>query len=237
MCELAIKTEREHHAWRLLPLLTIPRSANGSGVWGEGVIVRVCVGRECVSSQCSLKDDADIVIYMTSSTFTKKRSKQKKNEDIYSFLVEPRSWKYEPCVLREKRKTTDPNCLWSFQCRHRKLALHMKWGWDGFGSAEAEINPLFYQAPEDNASINPRLGLGDIRPLDFTAGDDCSHPTGAVCTEVENSAEPEQMHQLGSISPTIHLGSAKTTPGRDSAPLCCYLQQKVSYWLDVSIQT
>lgn len=234
MCELAIKTEREHHAWRLLPPLTIPRSANGSGVWGEGVIARVCVGHERESFQWR---DADIVIYMTSSTFSKKRSKQKKNEDIYSFLVEPRSWKCEPRVLREKRKTTDPNCFCLFQCRHHKLALHMKWGLDGFGSAEAEINPLFYQAPEDNASINPRLGLGDIRPLDFTTGDDCAHPTGAVCTEVENSAEHEQMLQLGSISPTIHLVSAKTAPGRDSAPLCCYLQQKVSYWLDVAIQT
>lgn len=93
MCELAIKTEREHHAWRLLPPLTNPRSANGSGVWGEGVIVRVCVGHECVFFQCSLKEDADIVIYMTSSTFSKKSSKQKKNDDIYSFffLVEPRS--------------------------------------------------------------------------------------------------------------------------------------------------
>lgn len=212
----------------------------------QGLLMEAVCGERVSSSECVLGMSACLfsaawktkltLLFIGHRAHFPKRVVNKKNEDIYSFLVEPRSWKCEPCVLREKRKTTDRNCLWLFQCRHHKLALHTKWGWDGFGSAEAEINPLFYQAPEDNASINPRLGLGDIRPLDFTAGDDCSHPTGAVCTEVENSAEPEQMHQLGSISPTIHLGSAKTAPGRDSAPLCCYLQQKVSYWLDVTIQ-
>lgn len=57
MCELAIKTEREHHAWRLLPPLTVPRSANGSGVRGEGASVQVRVGHECLSFQCRLKED------------------------------------------------------------------------------------------------------------------------------------------------------------------------------------
>lgn len=44
---------------------------------------------------------------------------------------------------------------------------------------------------ENNTSIKPLHDLGDVRPLDFTAGDDRCTPS-----EVENSAEPEQTHQL-----------------------------------------
>ena len=43
MCELEIKTEWQHHMWRLLPLLKVPGSANGSGVWGERFVVQMRV--------------------------------------------------------------------------------------------------------------------------------------------------------------------------------------------------
>lgn len=50
-------------------------------------------------------EDTGIVIYMTSSTFSKKSSKQKKNDHIYSFLVEP--------IVHSSVDIVNLPCIWN----------------------------------------------------------------------------------------------------------------------------